>query len=245
MEWFKSWFNKDYTDLYSYRDVNEAKDQISFLFSLAELSKLDRDDCILDVACGAGRHLYAMIQQGRNAFGIDLSKELLRTSWEHIEGKVVQGDMRFLPFGDSQLSLVTCLFTSFGYFVTEADELQVLHEIRRVLKERGLFVIDVANKEHVISTLVPQEVISYSEGTAAITRSIHQLGSQTRVKKHIELEKEDNQVAHHVEDVHLFDKDELSALLIKSGFKIVDIFGGFSDEAYHRQSERLIIVCIK
>ena len=43
--------------------------------------------------------------------------------------------------------LALSLFTSFGYFEDECDDLQVLRNVHRSLKPQGVLVMDVVSKE--------------------------------------------------------------------------------------------------
>ena len=71
MEWFEDWFNsKYYHILYQKRDDKEAE---QFLSILQKFFK--KEDQILDIACGSGRHTIHLNNLGYNTTGIDLSEE--------------------------------------------------------------------------------------------------------------------------------------------------------------------------
>src|SRR5437868_9813405 len=95
MTWFHEWFGEEYLELYSYRDDDEAKQQVAFF----------REHCgavrgpLLDLACGQGRHIAELRAAGYDAFGCDLSVVLLRSGRaEYGPLPVVRADMRVLPF---------------------------------------------------------------------------------------------------------------------------------------------------
>jgi hypothetical protein len=50
------------------------------------------------------------------------------------------------------------LFTSFGYFENEEDNLTTLIAIKESLSEYGFAVIDFLNVSQVLKTLVPEEI---------------------------------------------------------------------------------------
>lgn len=244
-EWFKTWFNRDYAELYSNRDLPEAESQVAFLLDLSELKDYTSDLSVLDVACGTGRHLGSLLAKSKTAYGLDLSKALLDLSSKELVGHLVIADMRQLPIASQSFNLVTSFFTSFGYFSSSADELRVLKEFYRILARDGLVFFDLANKEFVLATLVAEESVNYSSGTAAIERKIIFSNGQTRVQKSITLKKLDGTVVTNQEDVHLFDDKELSELLKLAGFKPVRIFGSFNKEDYTSSSKRLILLAQK
>ena len=52
--------------------------------------------------------------------------------------------MRDLPF-ESDFDLVVNLFTSFGYFQQEGDDVKVIESISRALKNDGILILDYLN----------------------------------------------------------------------------------------------------
>ena len=67
-QWFDSPF---YHILYKNRDYNEAE---KFIKNILKYLKLKKGSCILDAACGKGRHSIIIEKLGYNVLGIDLSK---------------------------------------------------------------------------------------------------------------------------------------------------------------------------
>ena len=61
---------------------------------------------------------------------------------------VVLGDIRFLPFKTGTFNAVVSVDTSFGYLPSEADDKVSLSEVRRVMPQDGLLIIDVFNREY-------------------------------------------------------------------------------------------------
>ena len=73
MNWFKDWFNsKYYHILYKNRNEIEAK---LFLDKLINYLPIQKNQKIIDVACGKGRHSIYLNSLGFNVHGIDLSKK--------------------------------------------------------------------------------------------------------------------------------------------------------------------------
>ncbi len=90
--------------------------------------------------------------------GADLSEnsiaEANKNSNETLHFKV--HDMRE-PF-EEKFDAIFNLFTSFGYFESDDDNLTTLKAIKESLSEYGFAVIDFMNVNQVIETLVPEEV---------------------------------------------------------------------------------------
>ncbi len=130
-EWFRDWFGEEYLALYPHRDEREAREAVDLFRDVALPAAPSR---ILDLACGAGRHLRELRDVGFEAIGLDLSLTLLRSARSTAEADpLVRGDMRKLPFADAAFDGLTSFFTSFGYFADPVDDRRVLLEMERVL----------------------------------------------------------------------------------------------------------------
>ena len=99
-------------------DKNQTEKQLQFL-----KTQIKPDGYILDLACGTGRHLIPLSQQGFNMVGLDISAKLLKIAkqrWREVQ--LVRGDMRFLPFKPQAFAAAISMDTSFGYLPSEHDD---------------------------------------------------------------------------------------------------------------------------
>ena len=126
-------------------DENQTQRQIQFL-----KAQLNREGCVLDVACGTGRHTIALCKSGFDVVGLDVSVNLLKIAKKHGDSALVRGDMRFLPFKAEAFTAAVSMDNSFGYLPSEKENQQSLAEVKRVLKIGGLFLLDVFNREKLI-----------------------------------------------------------------------------------------------
>jgi len=108
----------------------------------------------LDHCCGPGR-LSIALSEDRATVGLDLSRELLNEARKRAKDassrnlSLIRGDMRYLPFRPDVFDSVINVWTSFGYFSEQENEL-VLNEISRVMRTAGIFVMDIVNPEALI-----------------------------------------------------------------------------------------------
>jgi SAM-dependent methyltransferase len=95
---------------------------------------------ILDVGCGTGRLLSDLRRSGE-AYGVDCSPSAVEI-WQmtRIAG-VLQGRAQRLPFADATFDLVTCLDVLYHQAVP--NEVEVLHELARVLRPGGSLLLRV------------------------------------------------------------------------------------------------------
>ncbi|MGQ9506324.1 MAG: class I SAM-dependent methyltransferase [Candidatus Bathycorpusculaceae bacterium] len=104
---------------------------------------------VLDIGCGAGRHLIYMAKHGVEAHGIDISKTGLnatkqRLKKENLEAQIVKGNMKFLPYINSSFDTVICLHTIYHQKLKEMQE--TISEIHRILKKKGFLLVNFLSK---------------------------------------------------------------------------------------------------
>lgn len=246
-EWYERSFGEDYLLVYKHRDVQGAKREVHQMISWLGLPEGAK---VLDLCCGMGRHSMELYEVGYQVTGIDLSGVLLREARNNdTDNKVnwVQSDMRNLPF-DGGYDAVVNLFTSFGYFEQDEEHIQVLKEIRRMLKPNGQFIIDFLNPQYTKTHLVPHSE-RVDEGQRIIENRVIENGY---VKKYItitdeqikgSLEDSVQQPRHYLERIRLYSKDEFVLMMHEAGLKIDQIYGDYNEEAYDcMHSPRMIMI---
>ncbi|MEE9206834.1 MAG: class I SAM-dependent methyltransferase [Gemmatimonadota bacterium] len=234
VEWFQGWFGERYLELYPHRNEEEARRGVQTLLKLAELTSGAR---VLDLACGAGRHLRPLEQAGHAAFGLDLSWPLLAEARvRQPKARLVRGDMRWLPFRSGAFEAVTSFFTSFGYFATPEEDRLVAGEIRRLLRPGGVFVLDFLNAGRVAAELVPHDVQTVGGATITQRRTIE----NGIVIKRIVVERQGAREEFE-ERVRLYGRDALEGLLERSGLRTDRALGDYTGEAFAADSPRLIL----
>jgi len=238
--WYKEWFGEDYLTVYQHRDDEDAQKLIKLIRTYVTISP---DSYLLDLACGNGRHTYALAQYSQNVIGLDLSRPLLRKALQkkkdkQITSSFVQADMRYFPF-KIKFDTIFSLFTSFGYFDSDEKHLQVAREIAASLNPGGTFIIDYFNARYVRDTL-----ITYGERLVDDVRIKEKRWlSDKRVHKNIVIMKEDGE-KYFQESVRLFELTELSVLLQEAGITTVRVFGDYDGSPYSAGSKRMILFAI-
>lgn len=129
--------------------MNRDTRTISEVDSILRLTNLTKNQILLDTPCGWGRHCLELGKRGYRVIGIDLNKDFIaqgiaeinknELSENLIEFKI--GDMREIPIADRAIDVGINMFTSFGFFASELENIQVAKEFFRVLKTGGQLVI--------------------------------------------------------------------------------------------------------
>jgi ubiquinone/menaquinone biosynthesis C-methylase UbiE len=235
-DWYKNWFGNEYLTVYAHRDDQEASDLIDLIQSNINVSPLEK---ILDLCCGQGRHALILAKMGYTVYGMDLSRTLLNAARfkknKNQNAYFIQADMRYLPCVDS-FHLLLNLFTSFGYFDRDDENLKVFYEFYKVLQRGGNFVFDYLNKAHVQQNLVPFE----NEQVAGMQIDIEREIKGSRVQKKIILKK-NNKESLFYESVKMYQPDEICTMLKKAGLSVLRIFGDYSGSEFNQDSPRMVV----
>lgn len=231
-EWFEEWFNDEYLALYPHRDDADAGRLVAAL----EQRLPWRDGMrVLDVACGPGRHARAFEDAGARCIGIDLSLALLRRAQLASGAPLVRADMRSLPVRPGSMDLTVNLFTSFGYFDSEAEHQSALQEMVTTVRPGGWFVLDFLNSDLVRRSLVAHESLSLHGTPIEVSRRLTD-GGRFVCKS---LRSGDGRSW--FERVRLFDADELQAMLGGAGVTIRFQMGDYNGAAPGPAQPRLVL----
>lgn len=235
-KWFASWFDtKYYHILYKDRDYNEAQ---VFMDNLTHYLNLPEEAKILDLACGKGRHSVYLNSLGYEVTGADLSEnsiiEASKSENEKLHFKV--HDMRDVC--DSKYDAIFNLFTSFGYFESDDDNLITLKAIKHSLTEYGFACIDFMNVDFVIENLVPEEVKTIENIDFHIKRYV----KDNHIYKEIDFE-DNGEKFHYTEKVQALRLVDFERMMEEAEIYLLDIFGNYKLQPFYKnKSERLIMI---
>jgi len=236
--WYRKAFGAAYPEIYAHRNGAEAEVIASTLAGRITLEGAR----VLDVACGAGRHLKALAAHGARVVGTDLSETLLEGA--RAAAPVTRGDMRRLPFRDRCFDGVINMFTSFGYFDSRKENLAVIDEIARVLRGGGWFLMDYLNPQKTIDRLVPEsermagglcirEKRKYDGETKILTKEVRIIGEGGKVRESWN------------ERLLLFFPEDLEKILAAKGLKVRKRYGDYQGGEFRRETPRLLFFCVR
>ena len=240
--WYESAFGRGYLSVYPHRDLASARNEVDHLVRQGLSGRS------LDLGCGFARHTLALAERGLDAFGMDLSAELLEharvleteaQSRASIRGRLTRGDFRHLPFRAAVFDAVCMLFSSFGY-LDDGGNARVLREVRRVLRPGGTALLDLMNTPRVRDGLVPRSVTERGGFRLREDRKLTEGGR--RVEKDVCLESvEGGPPRMWREDVRLFEPEELRALVKRSGLRIERLAGDFDGRPLTPEAPRQLV----
>ena len=234
--WYTSWFDTPFYHIL-YKDRNYREAQI-FMDNLTHYLNLPEKAKVLDLACGKGRHSIYLNQLGFNVIGADLSENSIVEANKNANETLhfVVHDKRE-PFQD-KFDAIFNLFTSFGYFEKEEDNIKTLISIKESLSEYGFAVIDFMNIYTVLENLIPNEIKEVDGITFYIKRYL----LDGFVTKEIDFETEGKKF-HFTEKVRAYNLEDFQSMMDEAGIYLLDTFGDYKLKKFHKNtSERLIMI---
>ena len=243
--WFEEVFDEDYLRTLPFMRADQTLREVEFI---SEALRVGPGAEILDVACGYGRHAFELVQRGYNVTGLDLSLPLLLRAAEEskrraLPVKFVQGDMREMEF-EKQFDGAYSMLTSFGYF-DEDTNLRVAERIGRALKPGARFLLDIVNRDYVVSDL-PVRV--WWEGTGCVVLEEVDFNFHTsRIVTHRSIVFEDGRQVEQEISVRAYSLHEIGRLLRQAGFRVMDVSGGLTTRGqfFGSVSRSLLVVAEK
>ncbi|XMO85743.1 methyltransferase domain-containing protein [Algibacter sp. AS12] len=234
--WFSSWFDTPYYHiLYKDRDDTEAQ---AFMETLTDYLNIPEGGTILDLACGKGRHALYLNKIGYDVTGVDLSENSIKFA-KQFENHRLKFDVHNMckPY-HKEFDAVFNLFTSFGYFEDDADNLKTIKSIKAELNEFGFGVIDFMNSEFVIDNLVPEEIKTVD----GIDFHLKRFVEDGYIIKDITFTADDK-LYNFQERVRGFTLADFELLFEQAGVYLLEVFGDYKLRKFSaKTSERLVMI---
>lgn len=160
-QWWKSLFNALY--LKTDGDVVENEENTrKEVDAILESVPLPRSAKIIDLCCGQGRHVLELGRRGYfHTYGLDQSRYLIRQAKKRAQQANLpvsfhEGDVRRFRLKERNFDLATIMGNSFGYFEQPDEDIEVLQNIRKLLKPGGYLILDVTDGDYMRSNYSPR-----------------------------------------------------------------------------------------
>jgi SAM-dependent methyltransferase len=246
MEWFEdeALWRELYPYVFPVERVTAAAGQVTRILALAGMS----GGSVLDLCCGPGRHSAEFARRGFVVTGVDRSPFLLDRARERADAVGVKvewvlDDMREFR-RPAAFDLVCNLFTSFGYFASEEENLRVLRNIQESLREGGVLVMDMVGRERVELQGMDARHTRFADG-AVLIQQPHVNQDWTRLDNEWTVVKPDGQSKSYRFEHYLYSGRGLKDRLLSCGFSSVELYGDLQGSPYGADSWRLVAVARK
>ncbi|MBN3039487.1 MAG: class I SAM-dependent methyltransferase [Candidatus Omnitrophica bacterium] len=159
-DWWKHFFDHTYllTDARSVCDHSLTRTEVDLVEKILRLKK---DDRILDLCGGYGRHSLELARRGYHPpTVVDFSNHMIKfgkkiASEAGLEIKFLRRDARDCKLRPNSFSAVLVMANSFGYFEDERDNRRILKEAYRLLDKGGKLLLDLTDPEYLRRNLKP------------------------------------------------------------------------------------------
>ena len=225
--WYVEFFRSgDYARVYSFDEERSAREA-----AFAERALALRPGMrVLDLCCGRGRHLRRL----PGAVGMDLDLLSLRGL------PAACADMRALPLRPRSLDAVASLFSSFGYFESDEDDLAALREVGRVLRPGGGLLLDLLNREHALAGFVSEQQRVEEDGTLIVEQRRFDAWRSRLTTTFVIVGPDGARRDSPGHSLRLYTLTELSRMLAQAGLALQRAYGGYSFEEWSLESPRTI-----
>jgi len=243
--WWSTQFDAQY--LHEYEPLFNLMQDRREVARLIELLELPSGARVLDCPCGQGRHAHLLAEAGFDVDGLDYSEPLLAVAKKRGTSKrlrYTQGDMRKLPSRwTAGFDVVVNLFTSFGFFDSPKDDLQVLAEFARVLKPGGQLVWHGGSRDGVMARFLSRDWWSTADGTVfGQERRFDPLSGFLEITSTWRGPKGDGERSHHI---RLYSASELAARMADVGLVVEQAFDAWHDKPLTRKSSEMLLLARK
>jgi 2-polyprenyl-3-methyl-5-hydroxy-6-metoxy-1,4-benzoquinol methylase len=241
--WFETFFDEHWLAISTQTHTPErSAAQVDFL--VGQLG-LEPGEPVLDLPCGHGRHSVELARRGMRVVGVDLNDAPLEMARDAARDAGVQVDLRRMDMREiefrSEFVAVFNLWTSFGYFESEADDRLVLDRVWRALRPGGALVIETINLFGVLRHFEPRAWHELPDGRLLLEERTF---DPWRGRMHSSW----TLVGGSGERVGMsfasraYTLAELAAMLASAGFDVEQAWGDYQGSDYGVDSRRMIVL---
>ena len=240
-DWWKTFFKPS---VYPLADLVNEKETEKEIRELLRRRPIPNGAKILDVACGVGRHSLSLARRGYQVTGVDYSSSYLseakrRAAAKNINARFLRRDMRKLGF-ENQFDVVLNLWTSFGYFKNQGDDLLTLKAMFKALKPGGKIVIDIADGNWISRHFKAKEWSETKQGWELESHQLRNGSDPAAFSKWVFIKK--NGTASRGESfVRCYDRTRLEKIIKRAGFESISMMKGFFEKRADGTDSRRIM----
>ncbi|HEU0155882.1 MAG TPA: class I SAM-dependent methyltransferase, partial [Stellaceae bacterium] len=252
-DWWRTLFNSLYleTDGDVIENDRNTADEVDLLIRTAGI---ERNDRILDLCCGQGRHSLELAARGfRHVIGLDRSRYLIRLARKRAKQRNLavsfhEGDARRFRLGEGEFHCVCILGNSFGYFERPEDDLAVLEAVKRALASGGTLAMDLMDGDWMRRHFEPRSW-EWVDQNHFVCRERDLAGDRDRlISREVVVHAERGVIADQFYAERLYSQKRLEALLGGAGFGNIRFHPLTAPESARNQdlgmvAHRLFVTC--
>lgn len=146
-DWYKNIWS---LDIKNHSWVEDTKQQVDFIIKTLDLK---RDQRILDLACGFGRHSLELSRRGFQVVGADITRDFITDAEntakkEGLSAQFILSDIRDLKFNQEFDVVLNLADGAIGYLENDNENLKIFDVIANALKPGGKHFMDLCNAKY-------------------------------------------------------------------------------------------------
>lgn len=200
----------------------------------------------LDCACGIGRIGLPLAKRGIRVTGIDITQSYLdefgaKARRMGLKVDLHRVDMRMIDF-DSEFDAAGNLWTSFGYFEKESDNLLTLKKMYRALKPGCKVMLHLMNRDWFIAKCESTELFEVKD---TIIGQVRKFDYERSVIDSIWYVIKDGKKRTFPMSLRLYSYHELIDMFRSAGFVDIEGYGSMKDEPISRERGMMFVIGAK
>jgi len=208
--------------------------------------KLRRGRSFLDCPCGIGRIALPLAKKGIRVTGVDIMPSYLDEMAQYaarrkVAIKGIQADMRRINF-INEFHAGANMWTSFGFFQKESDNMLVLKKMYEALKPGGRFLLHLINRDYIISDFRDSDWFTAGDVKVMHANRFDYATSILTTDWHF-IHK--GQEKTHQVMLRLYSHHELIAMFQRVGFVNIEGYGSVKGESVSRDRHFIYLVGTK
>lgn len=219
---------------------SQAPAEVDAIISLLNLTGTER---ILDACCGVGRHSLEFARRGYSVTGVDITEDFIHAAEESAQAEglsihfIISDILEFTP--PQLFNVVVNLYTSFGYFASEEEDLLFLRKLKECLVPGGVLLLETKGKE--VTARDFKESEWYEEDGMYVLAKYEIEENWTLLKNRWILITEDSRCDYTFSH-RLYSAHEALDLLKQAGFTNLAAYGSLQKIPYNAKAETLVLL---
>ncbi|WP_029452991.1 class I SAM-dependent methyltransferase [Clostridium algidicarnis] len=240
-----------YEELSNYYDTIFEKSDMTLKFLTENLKENYR---AIDLACGSGTYAIELGKMNIEVLGIDLDESMINLSKDKSIGiekvSFINSDMLNLKdISNMKYNSIFCIGNSLVH-ITDKNKIKTLFkDVYNMLDAGGEFIVQIINYDRIIKYDINElPIIKREDKGLEFARKYKHNEKKKIINFNSELTiKKDNEKISYKNSVELLPimKEELEYMLLDSGFKNINFYGGFNKSSYTYDSYATVVRAIK
>ncbi len=215
-----------------------------------KIARLKDGGSVLDAGCGLGRISVELAALGLNVTGVDIIQSELDAAKESADAEgvplnLIKADLRTFD-SIKKYDCVINLYTSFGYCDTIRDDMLILKNMVKALKDNGTFILECTSRETAIMYFTPGE--EFERADYQVVTEFKVVGAWEGLNSRWKLftkgtdPSKAKPIVDHCYMQRLYPASLLRDQLLEFGMKEVNIYGDFDFSPYNEHARTMVIV---